>query len=111
MNLVFPISCTLGADEQRLVEKVRAAVSGTNYSLSHPLAKTGKIWVEAVIWKDPLRLDFQATDGDPVVAFLLNDQFDLTDDLFDGDKLKPEVLEELEASYEYFVRHMADPST
>lgn len=106
MDLVILVPRKFSEEDRRLIEKARVAVSILNREFR--TTTNGVDWklrAEAVIWSEPLRLDFRATDGKPCEAFL-GPQLPLTDDLFRDSRLKPEVIEEFTEACTYFDDHL-----
>ncbi len=99
-------------EDKVLVERTRKAVSGINLRFRDNCPGIG-MWeqfVVAVVYFNPLRLDFKAcTPGENAEAFFFNPQAKVTPALFEGDELAREIRERLESDLAGYRERICQP--
>jgi hypothetical protein len=114
MILSISQSANFTENEQRLVAKVRKALAGVDRTFETTSgSRAWKLRAGAIIWHGhgPTRLDFFATDDETVGIAFLGPDLLLTDELFDGELLRPEVLLQFEAACAHFDLHLESTTT
>lgn len=106
---IYP-TATLSADEKKLVEKVRRAASDHLFTMTDSRGGPNSVMsVEVFIFDAPLRLDFKIlSEEESAIGGLgafIGPQIALTEDLFEGEDLKPSMWAQVSASFDAFAEH------
>ncbi len=96
------------SEDQPLIERFRRAVRSMTHGLEGR-SKDGLAFdmnVSAIVWANPLRIDFRASDGRSPVDLFVGPMLPLTDAVFEGERLTPRVLQKLGAAIAHAHEHM-----
>ncbi len=99
--MFLDVDCKTTFDDNHLIEKARTALRGINPVVP---SKFGTYVIDALVYSDPLRLDFKAhIPGQIGQAFIAPASgYALTEDLFDGEAFTKAFLEQLKGNVEDF---------
>lgn len=98
--------------DKALVERARKAVSRINLRFRDNCPEIGmwEQYVVAVVYHDPMRLDFKACTPDSTCeAFFFNPIEEMSEATFVGDELAPEIRQRLESDLSGYRERIRQP--